>query len=106
MPSPACTKELWWSSPTSEARMRASSTRAPSRSEEHTSELQSLTNLVCRLLLEKKKKIILKFCAYITMSNSRSCSDRRWSFIIRIPLSRLSVRSNQLYGYERATYSE
>src|SRR5437016_7722614 len=29
---------------------------APDRSEEHTSELQSLTNLVCRLLLEKKKK--------------------------------------------------
>src|SRR5262249_61811867 len=30
--------------------------RDPYRSEEHTSELQSLTNLVCRLLLEKKKK--------------------------------------------------
>src|SRR2546426_6740206 len=29
---------------------------APSRSEEHTSELQSPCNLVCRLLLEKKKK--------------------------------------------------
>src|SRR5258706_6202586 len=28
-----------------------------SRSEEHTSELQSLTNIVCRLLLEKKKYI-------------------------------------------------
>src|SRR5437016_10979114 len=28
----------------------------PIRSEEHTSELQSLTNLVCRLLLEKKNK--------------------------------------------------
>src|SRR2546425_1734141 len=28
----------------------------PSRSEEHTSELQSLAYLVCRLLLEKKKK--------------------------------------------------
>src|SRR5262249_61454523 len=27
----------------------------PGRSEEHTSELQSLTNIVCRLLLEKKK---------------------------------------------------
>src|SRR5258706_10833895 len=27
------------------------------RSEEHTSELQSLTNLVCRLLLEKKKNL-------------------------------------------------
>src|SRR2546430_12932922 len=39
------------------------------RSEEHTSELQSQSNLVCRLLLEKKKKItillidILLLCA-------------------------------------------
>src|SRR2546427_12642710 len=31
------------------------------RSEEHTSELQSQSNLVCRLLLEKKKKIIIKY---------------------------------------------
>src|SRR2546427_5650989 len=31
-------------------------TRAAKRSEEHTSELQSQSNLVCRLLLEKKKK--------------------------------------------------
>src|SRR5712664_4851323 len=31
-------------------------TRTPSRSEEHTSELQSRSDLVCRLLLEKKKK--------------------------------------------------
>src|SRR5690242_21037510 len=30
------------------------------RSEEHTSELQSHVNLVCRLLLEKKKKTLLK----------------------------------------------
>src|SRR5262249_56880761 len=30
--------------------------KVAARSEEHTSELQSLTNLVCRLLLEKKKK--------------------------------------------------
>src|SRR5438046_3769665 len=41
------------------ARSRATSivaTDTPAeRSEEHTSELQSLTNLVCRLLLEKKK---------------------------------------------------
>src|SRR5262249_58439674 len=33
--------------------------RRTPRSEEHTSELQSLTNLVCRLLLEKKKKHVL-----------------------------------------------
>src|SRR2546423_7710401 len=32
------------------------SQRRPERSEEHTSELQSLAYLVCRLLLEKKKK--------------------------------------------------
>src|SRR3989475_5782585 len=31
-------------------------TRAAARSEEHTSELQSQSNLVCRLLLEKKKQ--------------------------------------------------
>src|SRR5256885_7481985 len=31
----------------------------PRRSEEHTSELQSPCNLVCRLLLEKKKKTII-----------------------------------------------
>src|SRR2546430_7286097 len=30
----------------------------PQRSEEHTSELQSQSNLVCRLLLEKKKHLI------------------------------------------------
>src|SRR5258706_8874122 len=35
---------------------RACKSRLRKRSEEHTSELQSLTNLVCRLLLEKKKK--------------------------------------------------
>src|SRR5215510_16502399 len=40
------------------AASRSSGSRAPahSRSEEHTSELQSRGHLVCRLLLEKKKK--------------------------------------------------
>src|SRR5229473_7140888 len=37
---------------------RRGSCRASPRSEEHTSELQSLAYLVCRLLLEKKKKTI------------------------------------------------
>src|SRR2546430_13140165 len=32
------------------------------RSEEHTSELQSQSNLVCRLLLEKKKVITVCWC--------------------------------------------
>src|SRR2546430_11158965 len=35
------------------------------RSEEHTSELQSQSNLVCRLLLEKKKTItLLQLCSH------------------------------------------
>src|SRR2546430_6346772 len=37
---------------------RAARERAGERSEEHTSELQSQSNLVCRLLLEKKKQKI------------------------------------------------
>src|SRR5258706_10401908 len=38
-----------------EVQAGGTSTDTDDRSEEHTSELQSLTNLVCRLLLEKKK---------------------------------------------------
>src|SRR2546430_7738179 len=37
-------------------RLAACDTQVSARSEEHTSELQSQSNLVCRLLLEKKKK--------------------------------------------------
>src|SRR3712207_7795769 len=40
--------------------LRRRATRAVLRSEEHTSELQSRQYLVCRLLLEKKKKKILR----------------------------------------------
>src|SRR2546426_8842411 len=43
-----------WIWPTS---ISISSAKKYERSEEHTSELQSPCNLVCRLLLEKKKKI-------------------------------------------------
>src|SRR5256885_10563861 len=47
--------------PTSSARPRGCiSDSAESRSEEHTSELQSPCNLVCRLLLEKKNKSLLE----------------------------------------------
>src|SRR2546430_13519532 len=41
-----------------------------SRSEEHTSELQSQSNLVCRLLLEKKKNMIDSYLTYMTTSSS------------------------------------
>src|SRR2546430_9705380 len=47
----------------------------PPRSEEHTSELQSQSNLVCRLLLEKKKKNYNTIAA----SSGSSASALRWT---------------------------
>src|SRR5256885_9538654 len=48
------------------------------RSEEHTSELQSPCNLVCRLLLEKKKKRIARMTAgHHLQSSSRPCRHAR-----------------------------
>src|SRR2546425_7052760 len=44
------------------------------RSEEHTSELQSLAYLVCRLLLEKKKKIKTTRTAPITKTTNTGTS--------------------------------
>src|SRR5687768_17900647 len=52
-----------WSSPST--RWRASS-----RSEEHTSELQSRLHLVCRLLLEKKKNILSRNSPHIHTHDS------------------------------------
>src|SRR2546430_5328346 len=43
------------------------------RSEEHTSELQSQSNLVCRLLLEKKKKILYNNASATINSSTSAC---------------------------------
>src|SRR5256885_5002342 len=51
-------------------RLLASMTRICSRSEEHTSELQSPCNLVCRLLLEKKKKENNRLIAHHQTANA------------------------------------
>src|SRR2546425_6804296 len=50
------------------ARVNALQVRQNLRSEEHTSELQSLAYLVCRLLLEKKKKVITRILVACTSS--------------------------------------
>src|SRR2546430_3947406 len=42
--------------------------RYATRSEEHTSELQSQSNLVCRLLLEKKKQIVRPNSTFLAMN--------------------------------------
>src|SRR2546430_8208578 len=48
----------------------------PQRSEEHTSELQSQSNLVCRLLLEKKKKTT---CRTMTSPSVASAASRTYA---------------------------
>src|SRR2546426_1391325 len=52
-----------------------STAKLAARSEEHTSELQSPCNLVCRLLLEKKKNISTKM--HITLNMTRTVSATR-----------------------------
>src|SRR5438034_7188053 len=47
---------LKFPAPGPESEPRIAARKVPTRSEEHTSELQSHSDLVCRLLLEKKKK--------------------------------------------------
>src|SRR5256885_9883681 len=51
---------------------RLAEKKVPLRSEEHTSELQSPCNLVCRLLLEKKKKACSE-----TQVNVRECRHQQ-----------------------------
>src|SRR6266571_8279466 len=59
-------------SPVSWNRSRRARNRSSARSEEHTSELQSHVNLVCRLLLEKKKKNIL-----LTLHSTKKKKNQR-----------------------------
>src|SRR2546430_8821640 len=61
---------------------------AHERSEEHTSELQSQSNLVCRLLLEKKKK-----------SSSRHQSDKRAMINIQSLAAHFSIIPPSLITY-------
>src|SRR2546427_7753248 len=55
------------------------------RSEEHTSELQSQSNIVCRLLLEKKKKLIFGTTAHgagrfiSSSAANRKCRGADWN---------------------------
>src|SRR5256885_2441073 len=53
------------------------------RSEEHTSELQSPCNLVCRLLLEKKKKKITR--------SPGTCASDTYTYMYRVIADRVSL---------------
>src|SRR2546421_1714678 len=54
------------------------------RSEEHTSELQSRSDLVCRLLLEKKKKYAPSRAQFTALAND-------WSQLTQIPATPSSI---------------
>src|SRR2546425_7958061 len=68
---PAGTREGRPAPPSPSPRTRSPSCRLL-RSEEHTSELQSLAYLVCRLLLEKKKKHAAHMTAHLGPNLRRS----------------------------------
>src|SRR2546430_10421999 len=57
-----------------DARLEPRPERGEHRSEEHTSELQSQSNLVCRLLLEKKKTHSSNVCQLHSPSPQPQCS--------------------------------
>src|SRR5256885_7011830 len=62
-----------------QGRGQCENVRCPPRSEEHTSELQSPCNLVCRLLLEKKKSttsVWTKYVDFAQRNDLRCVTDR------------------------------
>src|SRR5262245_62894273 len=69
------------------------------RSEEHTSELQSLRHLVCRLLLEKKKKRLYRSLV------SEACRDCATHMSLRRAFSRTrrtATACNACFGCDRS----
>src|SRR2546428_8324892 len=63
--------------------------RVEHRSEEHTSELQSRSDLVCRLLLEKKTARFLEFVAPVALGvNGLACFGPGVLSVVRIHSSR------------------
>src|SRR2546427_3321058 len=77
-PSSFCKLSSWMNhfSGVRETHSIAPTIRLNNRSEEHTSELQSQSNLVCRLLLEKKKKKIIIQLSAVTNCITLYCERR------------------------------
>src|SRR6202035_1746926 len=74
------------------------SRRSVSRSEEHTSELQSQSNLVCRLLLEKKKSSTFLGCPVCLLHKSArpDVSRPRRAALCTSPTTRLDTTVPQV----------
>src|SRR5256886_13363778 len=72
--------------------------RDKSRSEEHTSELQSQSNLVCRLLLEKKKN---HFTAQVALAAAQTDAHSTTIDLTLTPLTReKAIITGQPVSYE------
>src|SRR2546421_6680057 len=67
------------------------------RSEEHTSELQSRSDLVCRLLLEKKKKHIID-AVFARKSDERHIDDTFAHGGVHGDGTQLAVRTHRVHG--------
>src|SRR2546426_5748357 len=79
-----------------------------SRSEEHTSELQSPCNLVCRLLLEKKKnKRTRKTAATKSLrpATARACSIFRWNASVSLPAVFAPSRTASAHASSSTTHA-
>src|SRR2546430_3712896 len=61
--------------------------RARPRSEEHTSELQSQSNLVCRLLLEKKNKRPAVYGRTLSAPRPTSTASPTWAADVHLTLA-------------------
>src|SRR5256886_5121527 len=74
---------------------------AKDRSEEHTSELQSQSNLVCRLLLEKKNDIItVHFIAPYILVGHKSALD--FLHVTRVePVLRYDLQRTEVTGHDQ-----
>src|ERR1039458_1256833 len=85
------------------SRRAADMSRVMSRSEEHTSELQSLRHLVCRLLLEKKEKNHGAQLSFLPRQDPQPCRrDGAWGASARRRV-RGGVRSGPCGGTPHAS---
>src|SRR5256885_3670389 len=75
-----------WRYPATAYNPNTSSVPPALRSEEHTSELQSPCNLVCRLLLEKKKKITANRALHIILRRGHWATIDNFDGKVSVPM--------------------
>src|SRR5256886_10081974 len=79
-----CSPPSGWTTGTTRIAPRRPHRSSRGRSEEHTSELQSQSNLVCRLLLEKKKLGLLLAESRVVATSRVGASDAMQSHCVRL----------------------